>query len=335
MADSWFPSTSEQDLVSVIIPCRNGERFLPATLESLARQEYRPIEAILIDDGSSDGSRAVMEEFGSRQAGGMTVKCLFQTKLGVHHARNEGTMNSRGEFIQFLDADDLLSPEKIREQVGVLKVHREADVVYGEAQYLICIGPNEKRLGRVIGLGACADIIASFLSGEWLPPFSYLSRRSAVQRCGPWDDAITYAEDFEYFIRMAITGSLFAHKAGLNGYYRKHSLETVSERDPLEHNRAYRMILLRAEENLRKKGELSEKRALGLAESHRRVARSVYASDYNCFQASIDDVLRLIPGYLPAKRKARIASLLMGFRNYERLAASVSRFKHRPGTDWT
>ena len=134
MFEGWFSSTSERGLVSVIIPCRDGERFLPATLESVARQEYRPIEVILVDDGSSDGSRAIMEEFRSRQGGGMTVKCLYLPRLGVHQARNEGTINSRGEFIQFLDSDDLLCPEKIREQVGVLNVHREADVVYGEGR---------------------------------------------------------------------------------------------------------------------------------------------------------------------------------------------------------
>ena len=68
-----------------------------------------------------------------------------------------------------------------------------------------------------------------------------------MQRCGPWDEAIAYAEDFDYFFRMAITGSTFIHKAGLNGYYRKHSFGTVAERDPLELQRAHRMILLRAE----------------------------------------------------------------------------------------
>lgn len=321
--------------MSVIIPCRNGERFLPAALESVFQQQYRPIEIILIDDGSADGSRKIMEEYGSRQGGGITVRCLYQGKLGVHSARNRGTMNSRGEFLQFLDADDLLMPEKILDQAGELKSHGEADVVYGEGQYLICIRPGEEKAGRVISLGASTDIVASFLSGEWLPPFCYLSRRSAVQRCGPWDEAITYAEDFEYFIRMAIAGSSFLYKGGLNGYYRKHSFETVSERDPLEHLRAYRAILLKGEKSLREKGELSEQRARGLAESHRRVARSVYALDSDCFTASLDDVLRLCPGFLSNRRKARAASQLMGFRNYERLAAFVSGFKQRAGADWT
>ncbi len=335
MVEDWVLPPGERDLVSVIIPCRNGERFLPATLESVFEQQYRPIEIILIDDGSSDGSRRIMEEYAGRQGGGITVRCLHQEKLGVHSARNRGTMHSRGEFLQFLDSDDLLRPDKLLEQAGELKSHRGSDVVYGEGQYLICIGPGEERAGRVIGLGASTDIIVSFVSGEWLPPFCYLSRRLAVQKCGPWDEATPYAEDFEYFIRMAINGARFLHKGGLNGYYRKHSFATVSERDPLEHLRAYRAILLKVEKSLRNKGELSGPRARGLAESHRRVARSVYALDSDCFTASLDDVLRLCPGFLPTKHKARAASRLMGFRNYERLAAFVSGFRQRPGADWT
>jgi glycosyltransferase involved in cell wall biosynthesis len=320
----WLNPSYEQGLVSVIVPCHNQERFLPACLESVTDQEYRPLEIIIVDDGSFDGTRRIINDFQTTQREGIVVKYIYQSKQGAQHARNEGLRISKGEFIQFLDSDDILCREKLVEQVMVFEDNSEIDVVYGDAQYLININPGIARKGQVISKGSSEDIIASLLAGAWVPSFSYLSRRSAIQRCGPWDETIKMLQDTEYFLRMAIQGCRFRYKAGINGYYRKYSLNATSEQSASIRGRTWQRILAQAEHWLKTQGEFNEQRALAIVECHRRIARQVYQTDMECFKNSLDDVVRLCPKFLPEKRRARLISAIIGFHNYERVAALIS-----------
>src|SRR5262245_14900968 len=92
----------ESGLVSVVIPCYNAERFLAETLESAFAQTYPHTEIIVVDDGSTDGSAKLIKDYGDR------VKAELGANRGGSAARNRGTALARGEFIQFLDADDVL-----------------------------------------------------------------------------------------------------------------------------------------------------------------------------------------------------------------------------------
>src|SRR5690606_5350603 len=102
-------------LVSIIIPCYNAARWLPATLESALTQTWPATEIIVVDDGSSDDSLAIARGFAPRG-----VKVISQTNRGASAARNRGLAEARGDFIQYLDADDLLSPRKIELQLARL-----------------------------------------------------------------------------------------------------------------------------------------------------------------------------------------------------------------------
>lgn len=334
MKEEWISPDYKEDLVSVIIPCHNQERYLPACLESVAEQDYRPLEVIIIDDGSTDGTSQIMKHFQDAQMRGIEVKCLYQSKLGAQRARNNGCLQAQGEFIQFLDSDDLLCREKLTEQVMVLKNHREVDVVYGDGQFLIDFHENNPVKGRVISIGHSTDISESLLSGDWVPPFAYLSRRSVVQRCGPWDNKLPVLQDFEYFLRMALQGCCFHYRPGVNGYYRKHSISSISEQSAILRGRTCQRILAQAEHFLRTNGEFYEKRLLAMVESHRRIARKVYLMDIECFNQSFDDIHRLCPEYLPKKRRARALSAIFGFRNYEKLAALVDHMIYKHKQDW-
>ncbi|MBK7724457.1 MAG: glycosyltransferase family 2 protein [Dehalococcoidia bacterium] len=109
-------------LVSVIIPVHNGAHFLPDSLASVFDQEYRPIEVIVADDGSTDGSAEVAESFPG-------VRCLRLEKGGVSRARNLAVAASTGEWLAFLDADDRWFPRKLTEQVALGEARPDAGLV--------------------------------------------------------------------------------------------------------------------------------------------------------------------------------------------------------------
>ncbi len=117
-----------QLLVSVIIPVYNCDRYLAQAIESVLAQTYRPIELIVIDDGSTDRSAAVAQRFGD------SVLYCFQPNSGTGAARNQGIELARGGFFAFLDADDLWVEDKLARQMAAMSSNPELDVVFGQVQ---------------------------------------------------------------------------------------------------------------------------------------------------------------------------------------------------------
>jgi len=116
--------TEQNDLVSVIIPVHNGKQYLAEAIESVLGQAYHPIEVIVIDDGSTDGTGQVVKQFDS-------VRYHFQSNRGAGDARNRGVNLSQGNFLAFLDADDLWTKDKLTRQMGAFQGDAELDMVFG------------------------------------------------------------------------------------------------------------------------------------------------------------------------------------------------------------
>ena len=112
-------------LVSVIVPIHNGERYLRETLESILAQTYRPLEVVAVDDGSTDSSGAIVRSFGSE------VKYFSQVQQGHPAARNTGVRVSEGAFVAFLDHDDLWTPNKLELQIECFRMEADCDLVFG------------------------------------------------------------------------------------------------------------------------------------------------------------------------------------------------------------
>ena len=112
--------------VSVIIPTYNTERFIGEAIRSVLQQTYTDFELIIIDDGSTDTTRAVLDPF----LADARVRYVYQENQGLPGARNTGIRESRGAFIAFLDADDLWTPEKLAQQVAAFQMHPEVSIVY-------------------------------------------------------------------------------------------------------------------------------------------------------------------------------------------------------------
>jgi len=164
------------ELVSIIIPCYNAEQWLREAIISCLNQTYFNIEIIVIDDGSTDSSLDVIRSYDN--------KITWETgpNRGGNYARNRGFKLSKGNYIQYLDADDYLLPEKIEKQVCFLnKTH--ADAVYGDWRHQHHLSNGSVVLDDVKVSGLQPDILESLLADWWISPACLLfNRTDAIKR---------------------------------------------------------------------------------------------------------------------------------------------------------
>lgn len=191
-----------EGLVSTVIPVHNRSALLREAVESVLAQDHRPIEIVIVDDGSTDDTGAVADSFVARDP--EIVSVLHQANAGPGAAREAGRRLVRGEFVQYLDSDDLLLPGKFTLQVAALRANPGCDVASGKTRYRKAGCPSEaaplKRTGEPI-----AAMFPSFLRSRWWSTSTPLFRRTAVERAGPWEP-LWNEEDWEYDCRVASLG---------------------------------------------------------------------------------------------------------------------------------
>lgn len=194
-------------LVSTIIPVRNRPALLADALRSVLAQTYRPIEIIIVDDGSTDSTGEVGLAFAAEYPD--QVQYRRRDGGGVSLARNEGLAAAAGEFIQYLDSDDVLMPEKFEWQVRGLREHPDCGISYCYTrEYPLGTAPIDqptRRTGKVM-----SHLFPHLLSARvWAAP-TPLYRRDVVERIGPFQDLSIY-EDWEYEARAASLGVALHH----------------------------------------------------------------------------------------------------------------------------
>ncbi len=226
MSDNFIP-----DLVSVIIPTFNRKQLLIESLASVVAQTYRPIELIVIDDGSSDDSAAAaqdwFENLSKQQAHKFTFLWLQQVNSGAPRARNYGLKICTGEFIQFLDSDDILHPRKLDKQVAVLKDDCELSYVYSShCNFESEISWTEKRHGGSVYCGE----IETHLMDDALHTDVGVYRRSACRAIGPWNETFKMLQDREYSIRLILLGKRIEFLPGLYAAHRQHIGRRISKK---------------------------------------------------------------------------------------------------------
>ena len=194
-------------LVSVIIPVHERPRLLVEAVASAVEQDHRPLEVIVVDDGSADETSAVAAGLARRHA--PLVQVLVQPRAGAAAARERGRRAARGDYVQYLDSDDLLLPGKLSAQVAGLEAHPECGASYGwTRRYTLGERPRDvaiKRTGQIID-----RMFPSFLEERWWSTSTPLFRRSVLDRAGPWAD-LRAEEDWEYDCRVAALGTRLHH----------------------------------------------------------------------------------------------------------------------------
>lgn len=255
-------------LVSVLVPCHNAERFLEETLRSVRAQTWVPIEIVLVDDGSTDASLRVAQEFK-----GLHIKILSQEKRGASAARNAAFAEARGDYIQYLDADDLLSPDKIAGQVTLLEqspprcvaccattyFQDGSDPWQGISQDGWPLEDSDDPLDWLI------ELLGPDGHGSMVQPGSWLVPREVAEKTGPWDERLSLDDDGEYFSRVALASKGIRRSQVGRAYYRKHadSSDNLSSQKLDIHQRSALLALdLRREKILALTSSSKAKRAL-------------------------------------------------------------------------
>jgi glycosyltransferase involved in cell wall biosynthesis len=205
-----------RDLVSVIVPCFNYARYLDQCIDSVIRQSHQRWECIIVDDGSTDETADVCTRLAKMDS---RVTFVRQNNRGLGAARNAGVRQANGEFVQLLDADDLLEPEKLKVQVAFLGAHPDTDVVLGEGAFFDDGFPRDiyprtpdgivAMTRRVLGEGT--PILAALVEGNVGVVHAALVRSSVFQSVGLFDEILRAHEDWDFWFRCARKGHRFAY----------------------------------------------------------------------------------------------------------------------------
>jgi hypothetical protein len=189
-------------LVSTIIPVYNRAIMLKEAVASVLEQAYRPIEIIIIDDGSNDETASVADELAN--ANSKEISVIHQSNTGPGLAREAGRQRARGEFIQYLDSDDVLLPNKFELQVSGLRSNPQCAVSYGKTRYRDADGNVAPSAWK--GTGDKVDeMFPGFLLSRWWDTPTPLYRATICKQAGPWTD-LRLEEDWEYDCRIASLG---------------------------------------------------------------------------------------------------------------------------------
>jgi glycosyltransferase involved in cell wall biosynthesis len=223
--------------VSVVIPAFNAESFIEETVESVMRQTFRDLDIIVVDDGSTDGTLQRLADMVN------SVRVIRQSRGGPAKARNLGAASASGEWVAFLDADDVWAPEKIDRQLELAE--------RSNAALIICDRINTGSRGSLpvrqsdIQPLFDGDIYEQLLTGNFITTSTVLLRREVFDAVGRFseDPILPPAEDWDLWLRVAETYRVAACPDPLV-YYRHHQLG--ASRNPDRMNRARRRVIARA-----------------------------------------------------------------------------------------
>jgi len=204
-------------LVSVLIPCYNVAPWLEATVASVRAQTWRNYEIILVDDGSTDDTLVI-----AKRLAGPDLKVLHQPNGGQCSAFNAAFRHAQGDFIEYLDADDLLHPRKLEVQLARLTMLPPGWVASGGwarfnrdlTEALFTPEPVWRDAAPVDWL------ISSWIGGGMMHGAAWLAPRPVAVAAGPWDERLTLINDFDFFTRLLLASQGVAFCPEARSYYR-------------------------------------------------------------------------------------------------------------------
>jgi glycosyltransferase involved in cell wall biosynthesis len=198
-------------LVSVIIPVYNGEKFLADAVTSVQRQAYAPVEIIIVDDGSTDSTREIAAQLTGN------IRYVYQDNSGPPAARNTAVKLAQGEFVTFLDSDDLWVERRLEIQVAMLLEHPTYDLVMGNLQLVKM---------------ATDSMVQPALIGKPFPALSLgttLIRRFVFERVGFLDEQLRYDDDVDWLLRVKQLGMRLVLHEDTVLLYRRHASNLTND----------------------------------------------------------------------------------------------------------
>jgi glycosyltransferase involved in cell wall biosynthesis len=220
--------------ISVVIPAYNRETLITPTLDSVQAQILRPLEVLIVDDRSTDRTVAVIQDY-ARQHPGLNVKCLPQEKnQGVSAARNRGVREAQGDWIAFLDSDDMWEPNHLQ-ALADGQAQSGAEVVFACAKGFSDTDPSVSSRTWGWRFQSTDEILRYLIKGCHILPSALMMRRQVFLDSGLFDEepAIQHAEDLDLWLRLAANGTRFHLVRELTCLYRQHSASACQNKTRL------------------------------------------------------------------------------------------------------
>jgi len=305
-----------------VTPCYNAREFVADAVRSIQAQTYAPVEHIVVDDGSRDGSWEVVRSFGEPVRG-----LRLDRNMGGSHARNVGFGVARGEFVMFLDADDTLAPDTLAALVAALSTGGDIAACPWRRLILTPDGWRQK-YPDVAPPRPGDDYLRRWLEGDWIPPCALLWKRQAYETTGGWDEELRANQDGDLMLRALAGGLRLVAASGGIAFYRDHGRLAGTVGSDLADVRKLQSrvrVLERLTDTLEKAGTLKRyRRPLGVA--YHRLALLGLAANPELSRVCLErgrmyagplDVSRTLPG--------RIVGRLLGMERKEQLALWLAR----------
>jgi glycosyltransferase involved in cell wall biosynthesis len=190
-----------EPLVSIIVPVYNREKLIFRAVKSCLRQSHRNIEILVIDDGSSDNTLKMAKKMEDQDE---RVRVLGNSRnRGVNYCRNVGLMESKGQYVNFLDSDDVLCEDKLRAQLCLFEKDPSIDCVVTHV-----LRKSNEMESRIENIEPANDLLVEFIGKQikW-KTISPLWRKSFLEKVGYWRESLASSTDYEYYARAVIRGA--------------------------------------------------------------------------------------------------------------------------------
>ncbi|WP_158544286.1 glycosyltransferase family 2 protein [Pedobacter miscanthi] len=308
----------ENKLVSVIIPAYNAADTIIETLNSVYAQTYLDLEVVVINDGSTDNTLSLLENYPK------ILKIISTENKGVSHARKLGFNHASGDYIQYLDADDLLIFNKIEKQLNAL-LSTNADVAYGDWQKFIT-QDSQLLVTEAIVREMKPDLEISIFTDFWCPPAAILYSRRVCSKL-EWKENLPIIQDARYFLDAAILKATFEYTPGIMAQYRTAQSQSLSQKSDAN-------FVKDLFENTKEIHQIWEKdyidrpdKKQAIIQSLRHCINRLTVLDKNLAQEAIQLLLTIVPHYLPPEKGLlRTLSRIIGYRNAEIIAGMKRMF---------
>jgi glycosyltransferase involved in cell wall biosynthesis len=188
--------------VSVIMPAFNGGRYIREAMNSVIAQTYRAFELIVVDDGSTDKTRDIVSDF-IKENRELPIRYLYQANRGAASARNAGIADVRGEYIAFLDCDDVWFPHKLEVQVPALETDKSAGLVFGD---IVSFGEGRvdtAPASKIFDLSKIDKGISRLFAGNYISTLTVMVKKACLEKAGVFDESVTIVEDYDLWLRIA------------------------------------------------------------------------------------------------------------------------------------
>ena len=319
---------------SVVIPFYNAAKWLPETLASVINQTLAKdrFEIVLVDNGSIDGGRDLAQRI--LEASNLRYRVIIEPTRGVAIARNRGVLEAKGEWIQFLDADDLLKPKKLDVQLSLAQsLPKDIGVVYSSWQRLILQKDGWRVDSHIVSPDVATSQLYSLLSANgFIATGSQLIRRSAFLTIGGFREGIGIIEDVDLVLRLAMNGVEFApcRMGEPLFYYRTHAAGSHSTRDPKAFTDGCVRNAVMAEAWAREHQSLTSEMRRVLVQSYFQAARFYAGISWQDFRNVYARLKSLDPYFVPQSPQAlRVISKVFGYPAAERVAVAYRGAKRR------